>query len=121
MRMYHLTRRAELAEAVQIQFKVLQLIKNLIFGADFPEGCRAGLEIRGFRMGKGRQPASPSQRIDRQALRLQLQCLLSEHGVVDQPPGGCPPSEPAPLEVDRTEIEAIVRKVMSQLIQRGAV
>jgi len=119
MRMYHLTMRGELAEAVQIQFKVLQLIRNLIFGADFPEGCRAGLEIRGFRMGRSRQPASPSQRVDREALRLQLQCLLSEHGVVDQPPGGCPPGRPAALEVDRAAIEAIVRNVMAQLARGG--
>jgi 2-dehydro-3-deoxy-D-pentonate aldolase len=120
MRLYHLTMRGELTEAIQIQYKILQLIKSLVFGTDFPEGCRAGLEIRGFQMGRSRQPASPTQRIDRQGLSLQLQCLLSEHGVVDQPPGGCPPRKPASLEVDRTEIEGIVRKVMSQLIQRGA-
>lgn len=121
MRMYQLTKRGELAEAVQIQFKVLQLIKNLIFGTDFPEGCRAGLEIRGFAMGRGRQPLSPSQRCDRQALRTQLQCLLSEHGVVEQPPGGCPPRQPPSLEVDRAKIEGIVTSVIDRLRRQGAI
>ncbi len=121
MRMYHLTIRAELAEAVQIQFKVLQLIKNLIFGTDFPEGCRAGLEIRGFKMGRGRQPMSASQRCDRQSLRTHLQCLLSEHGVVEEPPEGCPVRQPAALAIDRAEIDRIVRNVMDQLRRQGAV
>ncbi len=121
MRMYQLTTRGELAEAVQIQFKVLQLIKSLIFGTDFPEGCRAGLEIRGFRMGRGRQPLSASQRCDRQSLRTHLQCLLSEHGVVEEPPEGCPTRPPTRLEVDRGEIDEIVRNVMDQLRRQGVV
>ena len=119
MRMYHLTKRGELDEARLIQFKVLQLIKNLIFGTDFPEGCRAGLEIRGFRMGRGRQPLSPSQRCDRESLRTHLQCLLSEHGVVEEPPGGCP-VQPGKLEVDRVAIEKIVDSVIDRLRQKGA-
>ncbi len=125
MRMFHLTRQGQLAEAVQIQYKVLQLIKSLIFGTDFPDGCRAGLEIRGFQMGRGRMPLSSSQRCDRQGLRTHLQCLLSEHGVVEQPPGGCPTSitagQTAPLEVDRNEIEQIVGTVLDRLRQQGAV
>jgi len=119
MRMYHLVMRGELDEARLIQFKVLQLIKNLIFGTDFPEGCRAGLEIRGFRMGRGRQPLSPSQRCDRESLRTHLQCLLSEHGVVEEPPGGCP-VQPGRLEVDRAAIETIVEGVIDRLRQKGA-
>lgn len=121
MRMHDLTKRGELNEAVEIQYKVLGLIKNLIFGTDFPEGCRAGLEIRGFRMGRGRQPLSPSQRCDRQALRTHLQCLLSEHGVVEEPPGGCPRLTSGSLEVDRDEIERIVGSVIDKLRRQGAV
>lgn len=121
MRMYNLTMKGELTEAVQIQFKVLQLIKNLIFGTDFPEGCRAGLEIRGFNMGKGRQPLSSSQRCDREALRTHLQCLLSEHGVVDQPPAGCPTGQAPALEVDRVKIEGIVNSVIDRLRRQGAI
>ncbi len=121
MRMFDLTQRGELTEAVEIQYKVLGLIKNLIFGTDFPEGCRAGLEIRGFRMGRGRQPLSPSQRCDRQALRTHLQCLLSEHGVVEEPPGGCPRLTSGSLEVDRDEIERIVGSVIDKLRRQGAV
>ncbi|MBN1346120.1 MAG: dihydrodipicolinate synthase family protein [Phycisphaerae bacterium] len=121
MRMYHLTKQGQLTEAVEIQYKVLQLIKSLIFGTDFPEGCRAGLEIRGFRMGRGRMPLSPSQRCDRQSLRTHLQCLISEHGLVEEPPGGCPTRQPARLEVDRVEIERIVSSVLSRLRQQGAV
>ncbi len=119
MRLYHLTIRGSLQEAVQIQYKLLQLIKGLVFGTDFPEAIRAGLEIRGFRMGRGRMPASPTQQVDRQALRAQLQCLLSEHGVVEQPPGGCPPVRPASSGIDRREVEEMVRRIMSQWVQRG--
>ena len=89
----------------------------MIYSAEFPEGFRAAVNLRGFNMGTGRQPLSPEQKTDLVALSKTLQCLLSEQGFTDQPVGGCPVSKSPP--VDRTEIDAIVRNVLAELKQRG--
>ena len=65
----------------------------MLFSADFPEGFRVGVELRGFDMGKGRQPLSDKQRGDRQKLQHTLQCILSDFNVIESP-AQC---EPRPL------------------------
>ncbi len=121
MKMYHLSRRAmagdagsaqALDEARRIQYSLLGLIKVLIFGADFPEGVRQAMILRGFAMGAGRQPLSPTQQLDLTAVRRTLQCLMSEHGVTDVPAGGCD----SPLVSLRSnDVDRIVRDVLTRL------
>lgn len=94
MRLYHLAREGRLDEARAIQFKILDLIKMIIFGADFPEAVRQAVGLRGFQMGAGRQPLSPTQRFSLEEVRRTIQCILSEFGFVDEPPGGCPRPNP---------------------------
>ena len=58
--------------------RVLHLINTMLFGAGFPEGFRAAMELRGFRMGESRQPLAPGERCNIEALRQVLHELLKE-------------------------------------------
>ena len=112
MRLYDHFRRGELDQARAIQFKLLDLIEVLVFGADFPEGIRQALILRGFKMGIGRQPLSPSQQLDLTAVRNMLQCLLSAYGFTERPATGC---DPLRVGVRSGDVERIVRDVMQRL------
>jgi len=118
MKLYHLARAGRLDEAKAIQFKLLDLIKLLIFGADFPEAVRQAVGIRGFAMGVGRQPLSATQQFSLERVRRTIQCILSEFGFVDEPPGGCRPVA-ADGGCDRQAVERIVEDVLRGLNRPG--
>ncbi len=110
MKLYHLTRAGRYDEAKAIQYKLLDLIKLIVFGADFPEAVRQAVGLRGFDMGTGRQPLSPTQQFSLEEVRRTIQCTLNEFGFTDQPSGGC--ATPA---FDRNSVEQIVQEVMRGL------
>ena len=112
MKLYRLAREGKIDEARAIQYKLLDLIKLIIFGADFPEAVRQAVGLRGFNMGTGRQPLSPSQQFSLDEVRRTVQCILSEFGFSDQPVGGC---EPLPAGIDRQAVESIVQDVLRGL------
>lgn len=116
-KLYDLTLATRLDEARQVQYDLVKLFDTMIYSAEFPEGFRAAVELRGFRMGVGRQPLSPGQRTDLATLSKTLQCLLSEQGFTDQPVGGCPSGKGN--DVDPTEVQAIVQNVVAELTRRG--
>lgn len=116
-KLYDLTLAGRLDEARAVQYDLVTLFDTMIYSAEFPEGFRAAVELRGFRMGTGRQPMSPEQKTDLSTLSRTLQCLLSAQGFTDQPIGGCPPSKAA--TVDPTEINTIVQNVLAELTRRG--
>ena len=116
-KLYDLTLAGRLDEARKVQYDLVTLFDTMIYSAEFPEGFRAAVNLRGFNMGVGRQPLSPEQKTDIATLSKTLQCLLSEQGFTDQPVGGCPVSKSPP--VDRSEIESIVQNVLAELKQRG--
>ena len=96
---------------------LVTLFDTMLYSSEFPEGFRAAAELRGFRMGVGRQPMSDTQQRDLSALRNTLQCLLAEHGLTSEPLGGCPlkPDE----KFDSKEVGAIVQNVLAELKRRG--
>jgi dihydrodipicolinate synthase/N-acetylneuraminate lyase len=71
----------DLARANLLQHRLTAVFDPLLQGADFPEGVRTGVGLRGFRMGPSRQPATPGQLADRAKLADQLRSLLSSCGV----------------------------------------
>ncbi len=112
MRLYHCAVSGDLDEARRIQFKLLELINIMLFGADFPEGVRVAIELRGFRMGQSRQKLSSKQKCDVAQIRQTLQCILSEHGFADRPLGGCDvPTAGAQADA----VDTIVSRVMREL------
>jgi 4-hydroxy-tetrahydrodipicolinate synthase len=80
-RVYDAARAGRIEEAFALQRVLTSLFDILIGGADFPEGFRAGLEVRGFRMGASRQPASDAQRADRSRLAVRIREWLDAHGI----------------------------------------
>lgn len=115
-KLYDLCRAGRLDEAMQLQFRILELFDLMLGSFEFPDGFRAGAEMRGFRFGRGRQPQSPSQRADRAALKRLLQCLLADAGIVEPPESGCAVRTG---EVPRDRIEQIIMEVMDTLRRRG--
>ena len=63
-KLYDLTVGGRLDEARQLQYRLVTLFDAMFYSADFPEGFRAALRLRGFDTGEGRQPMSADQKID---------------------------------------------------------
>ena len=115
-KLYDLTANLQLEEARQLQYQLVTLFDAMIYSADFPEGFRAAVRLRGFEMGQGRQPLSVGQQVDMDTITKHLQCLLAEHGFADQPIGGCPVQ---PKPVDAAEVDRITQAVIAELKKRG--
>jgi 2-dehydro-3-deoxy-D-pentonate aldolase len=67
-RLYELATSGELVAARRLQMQLTELFDLVVYGANFPEGVRAAVELRGFSFGKSRQPADPTQQIDQAKL-----------------------------------------------------
>jgi len=115
-RLYELTLAGRLDEARELQFRLVTLFDAMLYSADFPEGFRAALRLRGFDVGPGRQPLSATQQVDLDLLARTLQCLLAEQGYTDEPIGGCPPLAAG---VDPAQVARIVREVLAELERRS--
>jgi 4-hydroxy-tetrahydrodipicolinate synthase len=94
---------------------VVKLFDTMMYTADFPEGFRAALSLRGFEPGPGRQPLSEGQHLELSGVRDAMQCLLAEEGFTDEPIGGCPPA----AGVNPRELSQIVQGVLAELKRRG--
>lgn len=116
-KLYDLTQAGNVDEARALQYRLLELFDTMLYSADFPEGFRAAVALRGINLGKSRQPLSESQEMDIASLGHVLQCILSDFGVVDKPLEGCPPRTG---NIDRDRIAQIAEGVLAQLRQRGA-
>ncbi len=80
MKLYHHFQKGNFAEAKRIQFKLLDLINSMLFGANFPEGFRAGMSLRGFNLGTTRQLISPKEKHDLEDIRSKIACILKDCG-----------------------------------------
>ena len=114
-KLYHLTLDRKLDEARDLQYRLLTLFDAMLYSAEFPEGFRAALRLRGFETGVGRQPKSDVQERQLATLSDQLQCLLAAEGYTDEPVGGCPAGD----AVDPEQVARIVHGVVGELKRRG--
>lgn len=115
-KLYDLVRAGQLEEAMRLQFRILELFDLMLNSFEFPDGFRAGAEMRGFQFGRGRQPQSASQKADRASLKRVLQCLLADTGIVEPPESGCAVRAG---EAAHDRIEQVVIEVMETLRRRG--
>jgi len=116
--MYDLARSRQFEPAMALQYRLLELFDAMLYSADFPEGFRAAVELRGFNMGPSRQPLSPSQQVNREKLQGLLRCILADFGYVDAPPEGCPPRGG---ELEPIRVKKIAEEVVSELRKKGLV
>jgi dihydrodipicolinate synthase/N-acetylneuraminate lyase len=77
-RLYELTTTGRLSEARSLQMRLTELFDRIIFDADFPEGVRSAVGLRGFEIGPSRQPMDGCSQIDRAALMQTMSRLISE-------------------------------------------
>jgi 4-hydroxy-tetrahydrodipicolinate synthase len=115
-KLFDLVQERRIDEARTLQLRLVELFDAMLYSADFPEGFRAAAELRGFDFGRGRQPLSESQQIDRAALQRVLQCILHDFGFVDPPSDGCAPRT-GNMSVDR--VSQITEEVIAQLKKQG--
>ncbi len=113
MKLYHSFRAGDLPEAKRIQFKLLELIKTMFAVGNFPEGFREGVALRGFAIGRARQPLSESEQVHLEEIRSTLACLLTECGF-SEAAHACKTS-PARSKIEGVDIESIVRDVIENL------
>jgi dihydrodipicolinate synthase/N-acetylneuraminate lyase len=113
MKLYQLFLDGKIEDAKRIQYQILELVEVMLFGADFPDGFRAGMTVRGFNMGRGRQHQSSASQLELEKITRTIQCLIAEHGLVDEPAGGC--AVPNDAQIDEVAIREIVARVMKQL------
>jgi len=114
-KLYDLTIAGRLDEARDLQYRLLTLFDSMIYSAEFPEGFRAALRLRGIDAGIGRQPKSESQKLELNALSRELQCLLAAEGFTKEPVGGCPAGQ----SLDPDQVARIVQGVVGELKKRG--
>ena len=114
-KLYDLTMAGRLDEARDLQYRLLKLFDSMLLSAEFPEGFRAALRLRGFDAGAGRQPKSESQKLELDALSSELQCLLAAEGFTDEPVGGCPAGQ----AIDPDQVARIVQSVVGELKKHG--
>ena len=115
-KLWDLIQSNQIDDARALQLRILELFDTMLFSADFPEGFRAAVELRGFTFGRSRQPLSQTQSIDRVALQRVLQCIMADFGVVDAPAEGCVPRTG---NLERDKVMQVTEAVMSALRQRG--
>ena len=117
-RIYDLCRAGNYREAMQWQYRILELFDAMLYPFEFPDGFRAAAELRGFRFGHGRQPQTSAQLSDRTALTSVLQCILADFELVDRPASGCAPRI---REIGTDKVEQLVYEVLHELEKRGVV
>lgn len=82
--LYDLAVAGRIDEARELQYRLLSLSKAMLCGADFPEGFRLGVALRGFEMGAGRHPLAAEQQCQLTALRERLRALLVAFGFMGE-------------------------------------
>jgi 4-hydroxy-tetrahydrodipicolinate synthase len=111
-RLFDLTAAGRLDEARRVQTVLTELFDTALLGGDFPEAFRAAIELRGFRMGAGRQPLSDEHRAGLAKVQEKLSAFLAREGLTKTPA--------RVAAVDPQQISAIVAGVLTALEQRGA-
>jgi 4-hydroxy-tetrahydrodipicolinate synthase len=114
-KLYELTISRQLDAARELQYRLLKLFDAMITSAEFPEGFRAALQLRGIQTGGGRQPQSLVQQQQLESLSHQLQCLLADEGFTEEPVGGCLAGSPE----DPEQIARLVKEIVGELRRRG--
>jgi len=115
-RLYDATVGGQLAEARRMQATLIKLFDPALYWADFPEGFRVAVQLRGFRMGAGRQPLSEEHRSALERLEKTLSELLAKEGF-----GATSPAPLPTVGLDPQQIGRIVESVLSAMQQRGMV
>lgn len=117
-KLYDLSTAYRIDEARELQYHIVRLFDSMIYTAEFPDGFRTAVRLRGFDTGVGRQPLSTDQQAELVKLADTLQCLLAEHGFTEEPVCGCSVNADT-KGASPEEVSTIVQAVVAELKRRG--
>ncbi len=80
-KIFDLAKAGRIAEARPLQLQVIELFDAIVYGAEFPDAIRIGVELRGFNLGKSRQPQSEKQLVERAVVRERICKTLQSLGI----------------------------------------
>jgi 4-hydroxy-tetrahydrodipicolinate synthase len=109
MSIYHHARKGNWTEARRIQFELLDLFLLMVGAPNFPEGFRAGYELRGFKAGHARFPISPAEEGTIAEMRSKLACVLTGCGF-SEAAGECKAPSASGMNLE-TIIQNVLRQV----------
>ena len=109
MSIYHHARQGNWEEARRIQFELLDLFLLMVGAPNFPEGFRAGYELRGFHAGHARFPLSPAEAGTIAEMRSKLACILADCGFAEAT-GECRTSAGPGFNLE-TIIQSVLREI----------
>ncbi|HZZ28299.1 MAG TPA: dihydrodipicolinate synthase family protein [Pirellulales bacterium] len=81
-KIYDLVKSGQIDAARSLQLRLVELFDALVNAADFPGGFRIGVQLRGFKLGQGRQPLSETQQCERPEIERKIAQLLSGLGLI---------------------------------------
>lgn len=116
MKIYNSAKAGEWDTSKQAQFKLLDLFALMVNAPNFPEGFRAGYQLRGFETGNARFPLSKQEQVLMGDIRSRIACVLAECGFAEAA-HACVRTATNKGESRelRNEVEDIVRKVMASM------
>jgi 4-hydroxy-tetrahydrodipicolinate synthase len=81
-KVYELVRNGRTEEAIREQYCMLELFDIMLSAGDFPDNIRACTELRGFRLGKSRQPQTEKRAAELEEMKTKLRGMLASVGLV---------------------------------------
>ena len=78
VQMYRHFLNGETEDCKALQFKIMELFRTLLEATNFPEGFREGYTLRGFDVGRARQPLSPNEDEKMKKISTRIAGLLAE-------------------------------------------
>jgi 4-hydroxy-tetrahydrodipicolinate synthase len=114
---YQASMQGDWGRAMELQYRLLPLFDAMISTAEFPEGFRRGALVRGWDLGRSRQPLSVQQAAAADNAQSRLRELLA----------GFQLDPPRPSSLQRADgtvpaddvIESIVRQVLQQIAAKN--
>ncbi len=111
-KLYDLARAGRPDEARALQTQLTELFDAAVYSANFPEGVRVAVELRGFRMGTGRQPLSEQHRDKLRELAGRFRASFRRMGLSGF-------DAPDDASVDARQVRQIVESVLAALGRQG--
>lgn len=94
----------DIERALQLQHALIPLFDLMIGTPEFPEGFRAGVRVRGWDLGAGRQPLTSTQRTVSDAAQSKLQDMIPAVA-----------AQTSTVQLRPQDLDQIVARVLSQL------
>ncbi len=115
MKIYETARAGDWEEARRMQYRILDVFQAMVETPNFPEGFRAGYEIRGFDVGRARFPNSKEEMRRFESMRNKIACLLADFGFKEAASVCKVAQLDASSGSNAVDIQQIVREVVSKL------